>query len=119
MPLESTRRNFLKISAAGLAVTVTKHANATSNTAAPPSGKAEVWVTNSSKRCERTEAIAWKTRSGSPPETVISLDPGKQFQTVLGFGAAFTDASCYMFNQLSADARTPVPRNVPSFGVGT
>jgi len=108
MPRESTRRDFLKISAAGLAVTTVavKHAAAASSAAGvPPSGKLDVWVTNSTKRCERAEAVSWKARSASPPETVIALDPGKQFQTVLGFGAAFTDASCYTFNQLSADAR--------------
>ena len=28
------------------------------------------------------------------------LDPGKKFQEMLGFGAAFTDAACYTFNRL-------------------
>lgn len=36
---------------------------------------------------------------------VILLDPEKKFQEILGFGAAFTDASCYLFSQLSSDAR--------------
>lgn len=107
MPLESTRRDFLKISAAGLAATTVaaNRAVASNVTNTPPSGKLEVWVTNPTKRCERVETISWEPRSGSSPETVIALDPGKQFQSVLGFGAAFTDASCYTFNQLSADAR--------------
>jgi glucosylceramidase len=33
------------------------------------------------------------------------LDPNTKFQEMLGFGAAFTDASCYTFNQLPAAAR--------------
>ena len=41
----------------------------------------------------------------SPSEAAIVLNPGKKFQTILGFGAAFTDAACYMFNQLSGPAR--------------
>jgi glucosylceramidase len=36
---------------------------------------------------------------------MIALNPEKKFQEILGFGAAFTDASCYMFNQLSSDSR--------------
>lgn len=36
------------------------------------------------------------------------LDPGKQFQEMLGFGAAFTDAACYMFHQLPDSARDPL-----------
>ncbi len=108
MPGESTRRDFLKMSAAGLAATATatKHSTAESGTAsAPPSGKLEVWVTSEKARCARAETISWKTLSTAPAKTVIALDPKKQFQIVLGFGAAFTDASCYMFNQLSPGAR--------------
>jgi glucosylceramidase len=33
------------------------------------------------------------------------LNPSKKFQAILGFGAAFTDAACYMFNQLAAPVR--------------
>jgi glucosylceramidase len=35
----------------------------------------------------------------------VTLDPSKQFQDVLGFGAAFTDAACYTFNRLDPGAR--------------
>jgi glucosylceramidase len=99
---ESTRRDFLKISAAGLAATstVAKVAHAAATPAAA-SGKLEVWITNANSRCVRGEAIAWKTRSSAPADAVVTLDPAKKFQTILGFGGAFTDASCYMFNQLA------------------
>jgi glucosylceramidase len=103
---ESTRRDFLKISAAGLAATstVAKVAHAASSPAVP-SGKLEVWITNATSRCTRAEAIAWKPRSSAPADAVITLDPDKKFQTILGFGGAFTDATCYMFNQLSPPER--------------
>jgi len=35
----------------------------------------------------------------------VHLDPGKRYQEVLGFGGAFTDASCYLFHQMSPEAR--------------
>lgn len=64
-----------------------------------------MWVTNQNLRCTRAPDISWKTSSGGFAENVITIDPKKQFQTVLGFGAAFTDAACYMFNQLSTRVR--------------
>jgi glucosylceramidase len=33
------------------------------------------------------------------------LDPTSTQQEMLGFGAAFTDAACYMWNQLHRDER--------------
>ncbi len=94
MSPESTRRDFLKMSAAGLAVTATlsKHSTADSGTASTPSGKVEVWVTNQKTHCTRAADISWKARSATPSRPVIALDPKQQFQTVLGFGEAFTDA---------------------------
>ena len=35
----------------------------------------------------------------------ITLYPSKQFQEILGFGAAFTDAACFTLTRLSSDAR--------------
>jgi glucosylceramidase len=35
----------------------------------------------------------------------VALNPAKQFQQILGFGGAFTDSTCFMFNQLPSDAR--------------
>jgi glucosylceramidase len=88
------------------AATASASGDAASNTAsAPPPGKLEVWVTSQSVRCTKANAIQWQTRSAGSTATLIALDPAKQFQTVLGFGAALTDASCYMLNQLSPFAR--------------
>lgn len=36
---------------------------------------------------------------------VVKLDADKKYQKVLGFGGAFTDASCYMLDQLDKDVR--------------
>jgi glucosylceramidase len=115
MSPESTRRDFLKMSAAGLAATatLTQQSTAESGTAStPPSGKVEVWVTNQKTHCTRAADTSWKGRAAAPAGPVIALDPKQQFQTVLGFGAAFTDASCYMFNQLSSTARAQLFREM-------
>jgi len=39
--------------------------------------------------------------SAQPSGDVIEIQPQQQYQEILGFGCAFTDASCYMFQQLA------------------
>ena len=45
-----------------------------------------------------------------PPPSAMSvrLDPAQRFQQVLGFGAALTDASCYLLEQLDAGKRKSI-----------
>jgi glucosylceramidase len=103
---EQTRRTFLKLSAVGLTATTTaKLASAlTSTEATPPTGEIEVRVTSGNLRYATAPSLTWRA-GGAAGENAVSLDPGKKFQEMLGFGAAFTDAACYMFNQLPAPAR--------------
>ena len=104
-----TRRDFLKLSAAGLAASAATEslpAWASAGSPNPASGEIAVRVTDEKRRFERAPALAWRPSSGQKPSgNVIALKPEEKFQEILGFGAAFTDASCYIFNQLSADAR--------------
>jgi glucosylceramidase len=62
-------------------------------------------VTDEKRRFEPASALTWKQSSGKTSKEIITLSPEKKFQEILGFGAAFTDAACYMFNQLAGDAR--------------
>ncbi len=39
------------------------------------------------------------------PLPVVHIDPDKKYQEILGFGAAFTDAACYMIDQLDQNAQ--------------
>jgi glucosylceramidase len=101
-----TRRSFLKLSAAGFTATATVHlASAlTSSVAAGPTGDITVRVTSGKLRYAAAESLKWRTAAATA-ENAIVLDPGKMFQEMLGFGAAFTEAACYTFNQLPAPAR--------------
>src|SRR5882724_11690696 len=108
MPKNSTRRTFLQLSAVGLATTATAKMAASSMNATEvpsPSGEIKVWVTDPQVRCAQAQTISWQSGSGGTSATRILLDPSKTFQRILGFGAAFTDAACYMFDQLSESAR--------------
>jgi glucosylceramidase len=103
MRKESTRREFLKSSALGIAaVTATgslSHAAAENVNG----GEIKTWVTDDTRRFTPGEPLRWSTAASTAP--AINLDPEKKYQPILGFGAAFTDASCYMFNQLTPAAR--------------
>jgi glucosylceramidase len=68
-------------------------------------GDLAAWVTSEKNRFARVSGLRWQTAGATLSEQAIVLNPDQKFQPILGFGAAFTDASCYMFNQLSASAR--------------
>jgi glucosylceramidase len=107
MSSESTRRDFLRKSAAALAVGVVAQsvpAWSAFHSINSSAGDITVRVTDEKRRFERAPNTAWRRIPG-PSSADVTLDPGMKFQSILGFGAAFTDASCYMFSQLSEDAR--------------
>ena len=108
MSTEHTRRDFLRLSAAGLAAGAAPEALPAWGAVLadnPRIGEITVRVTDEKRRFERVPAIAWRQASSNPFAEIIALNPERRFQEILGFGAAFTDASCYMFKQLSGDAR--------------
>jgi glucosylceramidase len=71
---------------------------------APQSEEITVRVTSGKLRFASAPALTWR-RAGASDENVIAVDPSQKFQAMLGFGAAFTDAACYTFNQLLSPAR--------------
>jgi glucosylceramidase len=109
MNTECGRRDFLKFNVLGLAAGAAARIPAVrelDDALADPSGKIEVWITDQKLRCAQSEAIDWRPASRQPSSrAAILLSPNQTYQTILGFGAAFTDAACYMLNQLSQAAR--------------
>jgi glucosylceramidase len=106
MSTENTRREFLKLSAAGLAAgAVAEAVPAWASVSSANPGEITVRVTDEKRRFESAPSLAWRQSSGKPAAEIIALSPEKRFQEILGFGAAFTDAACYMFSQLSANSR--------------
>jgi glucosylceramidase len=106
MAMEKTRREFLRSSAVGLAATATARALPMfAMDSAGQDREITAWVTSEKNRFARASGLRWRTSAAKPSEQTIVLNPEKEFQTILGFGAAFTDAACYTFNQLSPPAR--------------
>jgi len=118
MSEETTRRKFLGSATLGLLATTVagtvgsyaQSSQAPGTDAAPAStrqtGTGEIvpWVTNEKLRITRKDAIHWQP-AGTPEGAGIVLNQDKKFQEILGFGAAFTDAACFVFSQLAAPAR--------------
>src|SRR5581483_10344076 len=97
------RRHFLKISAAtSAAVAVSRSVNAFADDVS--TREIGVWSTFADQRHAKQPSLAW-TRGVPDQGKVINLDPSKTYQSVLGFGAAFTDAACFTLNRLDPNAR--------------
>jgi glucosylceramidase len=111
----TSRRSFLGISALGLAAAIVPEvvwpaAAATANLASGnersnSSPQISIWVTSGDERFAVAPRSIWRPAVGTPASDQLELDPSIKLQEILGFGGAFTDATCYMFNQLEPSAR--------------
>ena len=98
----NTRREFIRISATATAAAIA--ASPSSFLKASPAPRVRAWVTSRDSKYQPMSVPEWQAASGNPTN-VIQLDQKRQFQKVLGFGAAFTDASCYLFGKMNAPER--------------
>jgi glucosylceramidase len=107
-----SRRGFLKVAtgtAAALAI------SRRISTWAEGSGSVKVWSTFRDKRHAAGDSLEWKPVNQVAAES-ITLDLSATRQEVLGFGAAMTDATCYVLSQMSAAERAPVMHDLFSPG---
>ncbi len=101
----TSRREFLGVTAslgavAAIAGTAGLHAE---SEAAP--GPVRAWITTKDKKFQPIESPPqWKTGSEVSP-LGVHLEPGARYQEMVGFGGAFTDASCYLMNRMAPEAR--------------
>jgi glucosylceramidase len=107
MSTNQTRRTFLQLSALGLAATATAEAPMSSpgTGAETPGGEIAAWTTSGARKFSKVSPISWRPSDGTTTPDSIVLDSRNKRQEMLGFGAAFTDASCYMFHQLPDSRR--------------
>src|SRR5258708_35801382 len=84
------------------AVGVTANAEADAHEGQAPTRPAQTEITdNSGKRLAAGAEIAWTKVARRAAAADVTVDPTKPAQTILGFGAAFTDASCFTLSRLS------------------
>ena len=97
-------------SATAAASTVVSRIPAWADTA-PISGPVQVWSTFRDRRHTPGDPLAWKPVAQVAPDA-IALDPAATRQEILGFGAALTDASCYLLSQLHDDDRAALMHEI-------
>jgi glucosylceramidase len=102
---KSSRRGFLR-AASVTAVGLTIKKRMPSLAAGPAAGRSvQVWSTFRDRRHASTQPLMWQPVTTAIAADAIMLNPAETRQEMLGFGAAFTDAACYMLNRLSPDNR--------------
>lgn len=102
MPLNS-RRDFLFRTAAIAAASMlsTKSSILRAQTSQTLSAT-NAWITTPEEKFHHIGVGPWRSVSTSAD---IAIEPTTQFQSILGFGGAFTDASCYLFSQMDSTNR--------------
>ena len=69
-------------------------------------GVIAVTATTSNKQLAKVDDLHWtRAADKSTSSDTIDIEPSKKFQSILGFGGAFTDSTCYTFNEMPAEAR--------------
>ena len=106
-----SRRGFLELSAMGVVAgtaseVLSVQAKGNVGAVVPTAGSGiSIWVTSGADRFASAPSVQWQARAGSSSDVSVVLDPSRKYQDILGFGGAFTDATCYTFNRLAPNAR--------------
>ena len=98
MSSQTSRRGFLGFTA-GMA-TLRRAVPASAQTPGPIA----VQQTAGAKRFAGEPGLSWQPSSGASADAIV-IDTSRTYQEIVGFGAALTEASAYMINQLDPAAR--------------
>jgi glucosylceramidase len=99
-----SRRNFLKSATAAAVISVTSRVPSLAEASPSP---VRVWSTYRDRRHAQAEPLAWKSGASAGANAIV-IDPSATRQEMLGFGAAMTDASCYVLSRLDDTERRAV-----------
>src|SRR5271157_2212746 len=98
MPKPTSRRNFLRITSAGVSATLSMKPSLSQGPSArlqePSTGSIAVRVTDATRKFAVAPSLKWRSAAGALPKSeAITIDPGRTSQEYLGIGGAFTDAA--------------------------
>jgi glucosylceramidase len=102
---DQTRREFLKTAGLAAAGIAAQSWIGNAADALLPGHEWKTWLTNDDLRLSPVAPTAWTSVSRLTGGDVLTISPDRKYQPILGFGAAFTDGACYLFNELSPTAR--------------
>jgi glucosylceramidase len=90
------------------------HALTVSSSDREPPSHIRIWVTAGDKHHSELKSIEWQTTPDAERDHVpaVAVDPQKKFQEILGFGGAFTDATCFTFNRMQSGEREKLLHNL-------
>ncbi len=63
-----------------------------------------VWSTDRDRRHAQRESVFWEPLETARADAIV-LDAATTKQDILGFGGAFTDATCYLLSRMAAEQR--------------
>lgn len=107
---KSSRRGFLKAGATtAAALAISSGVPLLGETAS--AGPVKVWGTFRDRRYAALEPLAWKPASSVAADAIV-LNPAATRQEMLGFGAAMTDATCYVLSRMSDTERAEVMHDI-------
>ena len=66
---------------------------------------ATLYVTDATEKYAARPALPWNKAAARVRTATIEIDSTREYQPILGFGAALTEASCYLLCGMPADAR--------------
>lgn len=99
----TSRRRFLQASTAAAAAAYVGALTAWADEIRP-AGQIRAWRTAGPERFAAFQIPDWRPSAGGA-QGAVEIDASRQFQSVLGFGGAFTGASCYLLNRMEPAAR--------------
>ena len=108
--MKTTRRDFVCTTAAAAvtssgALSATTRLPWTTAVSDLSPGSVHAWLTDDDRRLSPAPEILSLQNEDVVTAETITIDPDKTFQSILGFGAAFTDGACYLFSQLTPAVR--------------
>jgi len=100
----SSRRVFIKQAATAAAVLTYARGPAGWGLANTASSKLHAWITTGEDRFKELVVEPWRAATAAA-FSGVEIDPSRRFQSILGFGGAFTDASCYLLSRMEPEPR--------------
>jgi glucosylceramidase len=102
----ANRRDFLKLAATFGGAVMAREAKPLYAESLVAPGPVRAWRTSAQEKFSPVPAPPqWQT-GGELSPLAIYLEPGTTYQEILGFGGAFTDASCYLLHSMDPEARS-------------
>ena len=102
---KTNRRDFLKTAASLSAVVAAGDAKPFYAESEAIPGSVRAWRTSPLEKFQSVQSPPQWEAGEELSALAIYLDPGTVQQEILGFGGAFTDASCYLLSRMSPDVR--------------